>query len=137
LNEQSSALEARPQSFNFCSIDFSTLARARQPVPAPPPFSGESSACQKGEGERKEKKERVGTSKDIEGVGDERTWPWSWGRGEGKQSADPRLLSLFPTDKVTALRNTSYFLPLTGRVLREKKANNSHCAVVSPFGYLH
>jgi len=100
LNEQSSALEARFQSFNFCSIDFSAFARARGSQFPRSPLSLENHP------EREKKKERErnekGTSKDKEGV-DEHTRV----TGRGGPGCGPAIIVAFPTDKVTA---PEYFL---------------------------
>lgn len=102
MNEQSSALEARLQSFNFCSIDFSALARARARGSQFP----RSLLSLENHPEREEKKKRerskkgAGTPKDKEGVG-ERT------RSRGGPECGPAIIVAFPTDKVTA---PEYFL---------------------------
>lgn len=129
MNNQAPSRRAPNHSISVQST--SLLSRARQPVPAPPSsFLLRTIDAPKVDGERKrardeERRKRgrdkkgVGTPKDKERVGGGR----ARSRG-GDRGADPAIIVAFPTDKVTARRNTSYFLPLTGRVLREKKANN-------------
>jgi len=70
LNEQSSALEARFQSFNFCSIDFSALARARGSQFPRSPLSLENHPEREKKKEKERSKKGIGTSKDKEGVGE-------------------------------------------------------------------
>lgn len=82
------------------------------------------------ERQREREKKGVDTSKDKEEVGALDRGGMAGERGE--TGCGTAIIVAFPTDKVTARGNTSYFLPLTGRVLREKKANNSHRAPPSP-----